>query len=109
MRKLLLIAILFLGFAAIPASAQYQDDYGQPRYDRGHHRGRYNRTYVRNEYRYVRYNGRVYKEIYRTTYYANGVIINRVLIGRERVHRYENYNDRDFRNSGVRFNVFLRF
>jgi hypothetical protein len=112
MKKLFAVSLLsLLMFAAIPVAAQTvyypQDRVYQGRQDRG--RGWGNRTYVVNEYRYVRYGRRVFKETYRSTYRRNGHLVSRVLINRERVYRYDRYNDRDFRREGLRFNIFLKF
>ncbi len=103
-----LIAVIILGLITlitVPVSAQSIYDYPQNnrewnRQDR--HRGRdwnRSRTYVRNEYRYVRLGRTVYRETYRTTY-RNGRIVRRILVNRERI--------RDNR-SGFRFNIYIPF
>ncbi len=86
----------------------YRRNRGNRRYEnRGYDNRRYNYGYiVRNEYRYVRLGRRVYKETYRSMYNRYGQLINRMLINRERVRRYDNYRDNDSR---LRLNVFLRF
>lgn len=122
-------AILLLGFAVVMlfgsanANAQHRDN--------GRHRGweqrqervynqhrvydnyNYSRLEVRNEYRYVQYGNTVYKEIYRTTYrinrYGGEEVVNRQLVRRERYNDYDRYNRYGRSNSGIRFNVFLRF
>jgi hypothetical protein len=119
-------AILLLGFAVVmlfgsaSVNAQYRQDNGrhrgweqrqERRYEQDRRYNDYSRVEVRNEYRYVRYGYVVYKEIYRTTYrigrYGNEEVINRILIRRERYNDYDRYSRTG--NSGIRFNVFLRF
>lgn len=108
--------LLFSGLLFVDtANAQYQDRvYRQDGYNRQQRDRRYNRDYDRqvyvvNEYRYIRVGRRVYRETYHSTYTRRGRLVNRILINRERVSRYDRYNDRDFRNEGLRFNIFLRF
>jgi len=107
MKKLFAIAVLVMTmFAVTPASAQ---DVYRDRGYQGRGQGWGNRTYTVNEYRYVRYGRRVYRETYRSTYRRNGRLVSRVLINRERVSRYDRYDDRDFRNEGIRFNIYFKF
>jgi hypothetical protein len=117
MKKIIGLGLLLAsGIIFAPTvNAQYQDRiYRQDGYNRQQRDRRYDRDYDRqvyvvNEYRYVRYGRRVYRETYRSTYTRRGRLVSRVLVNRERIYRYDRYNDRDFRNEGLRFNIFLRF
>lgn len=121
MKKIIALALLVVsGLFAVPTFAQtvYQQDdrytqrrdgYNRQRRDRRWRDNRNYGVYVVNEYRYIRVGRRVYKETYRSTYTRYGMLVSRVLISRERMRRYDNYNGRDYRNDGIRFNVFLRF
>lgn len=104
----------------IPTSAQtvYQerDRYETQRQDGYHRQGRNRRwrnnrhnLYVVNEQRYIQVRRRVYREVYQSTYTRRGMLVHRVLVSRERVQRYDHYNNNDYRREGLRFNVFLRF
>ncbi len=74
---------------------------------------RYHRNFDRQsivmERRYVRIGRKVYRETYRSTYNSYGQLIFRQLISRERVERFERYNDNDYRREGIRFNVYFKF
>ena len=118
MKKIIALAVLFVaGMVFVPtASAQYSQDRWETQRQDGYNRQRRDRRYDRSyglytvrEYRYVRYGRRVYRETYESTYRRNGMLVRRVLVNRERMYRYDRYNDRDFRNEGLRFNIFLRF
>lgn len=131
MKKLITAILIMTGMVFVPQS-EAQDRYPQDRYEqrqeqdrkdlyeqdrrdnrrnwrkRGNKRNWQNRgngRYInRYEYRYIRIGRRVYKEIYNSTYTTQGQLIDRVLISRERVNRYDNYRDNQ---NGVRFNIFL--
>lgn len=114
MKKLTLIGLLLLSLlTVVPAINAQGREYPQEQNRSWRHNRRWKdydaRVYVLNEYRYVRYGRRVYKETYRSTYNRNGRLISRILVNRERMYQYENYRHRDFRNNGIKFNVFLRF
>jgi hypothetical protein len=117
MKKIIGLSLLLLsGLMFVPTvNAQYQDRvYRQDGYNRQQRDRRYNRDYDRqvyvvNEYRYVRIGRRVYRETYRSTYTRRGRLVNRVLVNRERMSRYDRYDGRDFQREGLRFNIFLRF
>lgn len=124
MKKLITTALILVGsLITVPTAFaqdrnQNQDRQEHTYQDRQNRRGRgydtwRNRhgnygTYVVNEYRYVQIDHRVYKETYRSTYRRNGMLVNRILIDRERISRYDNY-DRRRNSDGLRFNIFLRF
>jgi hypothetical protein len=120
MKKLIAITLLLFGLTVPSVMAQTiypqtrHDDYN--RHDR-HNRHRdndrwrnnryYDDTYVVSEYRYLKYGRMVYKETYQSKYTRDGILVNRVLVGRERVNYYD--NGRYGHNSGIRFNVFFKF
>lgn len=127
MKKLIVLGLLMVsGMVFVPTvEAQYQDrnrgranrqdDCRQnDRRDRRNRRGIYRRhqnyTYtVVNEYRYVRLGRRLYREIYRCTYDPYGRLVSRMLVGRERVRRYEHYNREMFTDNDISFNIFIGF
>jgi hypothetical protein len=107
---LALTIAMLVGIATV--SAQRNDGYYgnqnrvEQRQDRNWNGNRHREVLTRNEYRYVQYGRRVYRETYQTTYVLRGrreVIINRVLISRAEVRDY------DRRRYKPRFNIFLRF
>lgn len=122
MKKLIGLLALILVIGGGVANAQYRD-YQYPQRDRYERQDDYRRggrreaIQVRNEYRYVQYGRRVYRETYRSTYAVrqNGRsgtyrerLVNRTLINRVEVSD----RDRNYRNDrgrpGFNFNVFLR-
>lgn len=126
MKKLILTALLFASglFAATSVNAQdrdYRDDRRQDKYNRQGNcdcdcNEEYNHLTVRNEYRYIQIGRKVYKEIYRSAYNRNGILVERVLISRKRASQYDNYNQNDRydkygrnRNSGIKFNIYVPF
>lgn len=51
----------------------------------------------RDEYRYVKYKGEVYREVYRCSYARGGLLIRREFIRREKVRN----------RPGIRFNIYI--
>lgn len=129
MKKIIALGLLLMSAMVFVPSAsaqiyqqdrwetQRQDGYNRQRRDRRRYDNRrydnrrydYYRTYTVMEYRYIRVGRRVYRETYRSTYRRNGMLVSRILVSRERMYRYEGYRGRDYRDDGIRFNIFLRF
>lgn len=125
MKKLIAITVLILsGLAVMPTLAQTpypQDRWSVQNQDRNNKNNRRNRdrrwenrrndnaVVVKLEQRYIRVGRKVYREVYRSTYTRYGQLVNRVLVRRERLSRYDRYRDDDFRREGIRFGIHISF
>lgn len=114
MKKFIALGLLILsGLFVTSASAQrdYSQDNNRGRYEQNQDNGRYqgnrrhgNRGYgnnygyiVRVQQFYVREFGRVYLDTYRVTYTSRGRYVSSVRIQRQRVSRYDRYDENRFR------------
>ena len=106
----LLIALVISTFTLVPAIQAntadpqvrvYTEQDRHQKRNRGRKWNNRRRVIVRNEHRYVRLYGNVYREIYRSTYLRNGRLVRRTLLSRQRVRHQSDNN--------FRFNVFLNF
>jgi hypothetical protein len=122
MKKILGLALIMFSVMVFVPQAAAQNVYGQPswqeqdRYDR---RNRRNRRYdnrnnfgyiVREQSFYVREGRRVYLDTYRVYYTRRGQYVSSVRIRRQRVARYDHYDDYRFRReTGRGFGVNFTF
>jgi hypothetical protein len=122
MKKFIVLGLLILSGLFVTSSSA-QSTYQQDRYDQNQdyrynrrHRRYDNRGYnsnayiVREQQFYVREYGRVYLDTYRVVYTRRGQYVRSVRIRRERVSRYDRYDDYRFRReTGRGFGVNFTF